>query len=194
MTDRGLASWNFDPWVGSQYDSGGYHGLKVLFLGEAQYSTTGTYELIPECRNSTCEYVTRLAIHRTPPVSFYTKVTRLLNAGCSLPGRLEDRKSLWDQVAFYNYLQQWTPSGRTVPDKSIWDAAASPFIEIVQSIRPDLIVAISLRMATRLPVFESRPPVCAIPHVSARGFTYMPAWESVANAIGSSRILKGLGA
>lgn len=175
-----MSVWAFRPWVGPYFESEGLGGVKLLVLGEAQYSGqmgfTEPRRPHPSEVDETTNIVNDLAING--PVQhrpFWTKVTKLvLCRANNEPVSKEERADFWNRVAFYNYIQWWMPAGRTKPTRAMWDEAREPFLGVVSELLPDLILVLGRRIQIqgKLPLVSSTT-VC-IPHPSSLGFTYSP--------------------
>ena len=136
----------FNPWIGNNYSQAPL-GKKVLVLGESHYdweqdspidhSPTVTNEVISE----------QLDGHYTK--AFWTHITiTFLN---KLP-TLDDKREFWHAVSFYNYVQQSAGMGARVPPSSEMFQASEPaFFEVLESLKPEVVVVLGYRLWQRLP-------------------------------------------
>jgi|HubBroStandDraft_4_1064222.scaffolds.fasta_scaffold00671_10 hypothetical protein len=176
-----MSGSGFNPWVGPLYKSEGLSGVRLLVLGETQYSGDASYKEPRRARYSeadeTEQNVIDLAING--PVQhrpFWNKVTKLLlNRANGESISKADRADLWNRIAFYNCIQWTMPAGRTKPTRAMWDEAREPFLSVVRKLSPHIILVLGRRMQGNLPPV-SCVTVC-IPHPASRGFTY-GAWCS----------------
>jgi hypothetical protein len=156
----------FDPWVGSQYQTGGFRGLRVLILGESHYG-----EPEEETKAFTREWVEGYA-SSAKGNRFFTVVTKLLLA---LPVGIRlsrgTRRTLWDSVAFYNYIQRFPGQhSRIRPTSSMWNAAAECFPAVLSELQPTFTLILGRELAGRVPKLPSSISVCDLPHPSSFGF------------------------
>src|SRR4051812_1274376 len=95
---RVMSNVFFQPWRGPRYGRGSDFGRSVLVLGESHYDEGfgpgGEYTNI----------VVRQHIDRGMHSKFFGGVGQTL-AGPSYGGSPSRRRAVWDQVAFYNYVQ-----------------------------------------------------------------------------------------
>ena len=98
----------FHPWVGEHYDDSNL-GSRLLVLGESHYRWVG----MPDKRELTTIEALKASRHKH---SFWRGLASLIGTH----GRLEG-SSLWDHVAFYNYVQHIVGTGaRQRPDERFW--------------------------------------------------------------------------
>jgi hypothetical protein len=186
-----MSTYAFRPWIGPRYQAEGLSGVKLLILGESQYS--GDADLneprrpLPSEADETKRNVEDLAING--PVQhrpFWTKVTKLLlNHANGEPISKVERAEVWNRVAFYNYLQWCMPAGRTKPTSVMWDEAREPFVSVVSELSPNLILVLGLRMQRHIPLV--RPLTLCIAHPSRVGFTYGTSCIEVHAALEDAR-------
>lgn len=131
----------FKPWVGKNYEFGGIFGKRILVLGESHHcggSTESEAKDAEECSDFTIDVVKKLlsgAKTRWTPT--FRKFER------SLVGHetdLEASVSIWNSVAFYNYLQKAMTDSRKVPVWSDDDNDEAAFFEVIDRLQPDLII------------------------------------------------------
>lgn len=178
----------FNPWVGDRYWTTGLNGLRLLILGESQYDahSDGVEEWTgaptPECKFSTQAIVQELAIDKRN--RFFTKVAKLvLNkpAGAWLSD--EDRRSFWQQVAFYNYIQWWLRGPRYRPSRDMWTDARSALLEVLNELSPSVMLILGNELLSQLPPLPNNIVQIHIPHPSSRGFSYDPWCEQISATV-----------
>lgn len=137
----------FKPWVGSEYNSGGVYGKKVLVLGESHYgdATDATDETIGVVKEFVYEY------WGAPYQQTFLCFERAL-AGREL--NQEEREQLWNSIMFYNYFQKSTTGPRTEPDMTAQKDSEEAFRELLESYQPDAIIVWGQRLYNLLPAWD----------------------------------------
>lgn len=137
----------FQPWVGSDFNTGGVFGKKVLVLGESHYGDAPdqTDDTIGTIKEFVYEYwgesyqQTFLCFER------------------SLAGReinQEEREQLWNSIMFYNYFQKSTTGPRTAPDMTVQKESEEAFRELLEQYQPDAIIVWGQRLYNLLPAWD----------------------------------------
>lgn len=145
----------FQPWVGLKY--GKISGTKLLILGESHYgpNNAGRNYTISE----TLRYVNG-ENHR-----FWTNIMQAVD------GRSYwdiDRKTFWEKVAFYNYIQEIVAdSSGVLPEDTMYKNAVEPFREVLNQLTPTHILVCSKRLWNQLPPDGEQGPV-----IDSDGHTY----------------------
>ncbi len=186
-----FSSRTFEPWVGALYWKEGFVSLRILILGESHYGEAGT-----ECPSFTREAVEEWGQKRRN--RFFTVVQKLIS---DIPIGVwvsdEERKSFWEHVAFYNFIQSFPGDlPRERPTTEMWTAAQGSFVATVQELQPHLIVVLGFDLARNLPSLPSDVTVCDLQHPSSRGFRCTEWQEKVRSAIAevSTRVAAQQGA
>ena len=137
----------FKPWVGSEYNSGGVYGKKVLVLGESHYgdATDATDETIGVVKEFVYKY------WGAPYQQTFLCFERAL-AGREL--NQEEREQLWNSIMFYNYFQKSTTGPRTEPDMTAQKDSEEAFRELLESYQPDAIIVWGQRLYNLLPAWD----------------------------------------
>ena len=155
----------FKPWVGSEYQTGGVYGKKVLVLGESHYGdspddtddTTGTVkEFIYEYWGAPYQQ-TFLCFER------------------ALAGReinQEEREQLWNSIMFYNFFQKSTTGPRTGPDISVQQESEEAFRELLEQYQPDAIIVWGVRLYKLLPGWDGTETTIKVDNDSTRVWCY----------------------
>ncbi len=135
----------FKPWVGSKYESGFIYGKKVLILGESHYEWEDNQTLEPT--------LTRDCIKGQfsggSTKQFWT------NIAVSLLGykpNMDEREKFWNSVAFSNFVQSSVGRGaRTRPSKEQWLKGKETFFEILEDLKPQLVIVLGYQLWGNLP-------------------------------------------
>jgi len=70
-----------------------------------------------------------------------------------------DRKEFWDNVAFYNYIQEPVGDGpRERPTEEMWANAKAPFMEVLGQLRPSHLLVLGGQLWENLPSEGRRGP------------------------------------
>jgi hypothetical protein len=146
MKDERLSSVSFLPWIGDNYEKG-RGGRKILVLGDSHYSWAGSGDINqqPECTRDLVEEQISGAYSKR----FWTNISAtFLN---ELPS-LSQKKEFWHSISFYNYLQSSAGNGaNSIPKQDQWKASERPFLEVINTLHPDLVVVLGNRLWNHLP-------------------------------------------
>ena len=152
-----LNSVRFLPWIGSNYHNSGLNGRRILVLGESHYCGECTRKECEndnksECRDFTIrvvnDYLNRKAVGFNRWMNTFTKFER------SLVGDWTDedsRKSIWDSIAFYNYLQYALDDSRKTGDSDAYSKAIEPFYHVLDYLKPEFIIVWGKQLWNRMP-------------------------------------------
>jgi hypothetical protein len=177
MTQFPFLRW--DPWIGSQYGTSGLNNRRLLIVGESHY--VGSQEELE--RNRTDRGLTKDVVKLQwsgESWSYFTKIAYAVTGANSV-----DKRDFWNQVAFYNYVQDIVGVGaRGGPSKALWEQAADLLPQVIDILQPDYIFATGVRLWEHLPSwpdgpylkFEDQEWQTCVGHTrSGRGFraTYM---------------------
>jgi len=159
----------FNPWTGSNYRQAPL-GKRILILGESHYDfdpdqpIEGYAELTNECIQEQIDGDTKKA--------FWTKIaTTFLNR----TPMLEDKRTFWHSVAFYNYVQSTAGSGpRKRPSGEQWTASESAFFEVLDLLEPQLVVVLGYTNWENLTNTDAEegPGLPHFPHVRTCRYRY----------------------
>lgn len=134
----------FKPWVGKDYDSGGIFGKKILVLGESHYcggcNNCGNIANSGDCSQFTTEKCIKPYLNGESGRwgATFKKFEQTMVTG-DIDNNL--RKSIWNSIIFYNYLQV---SMHTAREGGIWEdyrQSDRGFFEVLEKYRPELIIA-----------------------------------------------------
>lgn len=144
-SDQAPKGVRFDPWIGREYES--VVGARWLLLGESHYGRPGT-----ERPGFTKDVIRELVF--TKRYSYFTKIAKLV-LGLP-PGHFltdDDLHTFWNRVTFYNYVQSLVgTTARIRPTQTMWEAAKSPFLEVLRTVRPTHILVLGWELWRFLPV------------------------------------------
>ena len=164
--NENLVNVTFDPWVGSQYGSSSRFRARILVLGESHYGHPS--EL---CTAFTSNVVRKWAQARRS--AFFTRVAMVL-LDLDQTERLEDaeRADVWENVAFYNFVQELVgPSPGQRPTPEMWAAGVEPLLGILRELDPDAVLVLGKELNRNLPsAWPQRIPKAHVVHPSARQY------------------------
>ena len=156
----------FRPWVGDQYGRLSRWELSVLLLGESHYD-----EGFGQGEHLT-EFVVRRHVRREgKQYPFWTKIAKTFVG--PMYESAADRRSFWQSVAFYNYVQEFAGTGpRQRPTPRQFRSAWLPFSEVVGELRPDVVVVLGFGLWDALdPLLASRSAL-DVPAYGGRSGTF----------------------
>ena len=170
-----MSAVRFAPWVGSQYAEQGFRGLRVLLLGESHHGSRHN-----ERPSATPEIVRALAMGGKHPLakkklgwhSHYSKILTSLhdqNSAANFGPRR--RAAFWEQVAYFNVIQQFMPPGRQTPAPDLWRLGMLALAEVLQVLQPQIVVCFSKRCGEHVQERVSAVPLVVVNHPSS-GFEY----------------------
>jgi hypothetical protein len=158
----------FKPWVGKKYYNQGLYGIKILFLGESHYGTKGK-----EKADTTINVVKRLGLCEERCHRFFTITAKFaLLKGSKERISRKERREFWEQVAFYNYIQEFVANGaRKRPTKEMWESSREALLDVVKHLEPQLIIVLGKELNKNLPPLPENIHICKVNHPSS-GFKY----------------------
>jgi len=170
----------FAPWVGSQY-SEGLDGLRILLVGESHYAENNH-----ERPTVTPEIVKALALGERHPLAtkrlrqhpHFTKIMRAVTSS-RRPATRAEKADFWGRVAYYNFIQEFIPAKRSMPIKAAWLRGKAPFCDVLDVLRPDLIVCLSQRNGDLVCSLAGDVPVAVVHHPSSH-FKYSTVIPKIA--------------
>lgn len=134
------------PWVGENYQQGGFRGKKIMVLGKRHYAD----HLCDE--NFTTELVRdnflNPAVKRERWMNTYTRFERAV-VGRELSQ--EEREEFWNSILFYNYAQELFDAPYTKPTAEQHAFAQAPFWEILEEYQPDGVIVWGPKLHDKLP-------------------------------------------
>ena len=131
----------FHPWVGRDYLESPF-GVRVLVLGESHY---GEGDVRPDL---TSKVVRRLGQATRYP--FFTVIAKILR-GTTGSITNEDRAGVWEDVAFYNFVQDFVGNQpRNRPTIRQWSDAQEPFETVLAALRPHAVLILGYDLADHM--------------------------------------------
>lgn len=127
------------PWIGKNYSKS---DIKILILGESCYSkeqiqSNFVEELIKEIESEDWTH------------PFFTKIHKLFSQ-TEMLGSV-DKSKFWNQVVFYEYIQDFINASRIRPTKEQWEMSEEGFVEVLELTKPDLIFCMGKDLYSKLP-------------------------------------------
>lgn len=141
----------FEPWKGSDYESGGIFNYRILALGESHHCND-VCRYKKTCGVSGGKFKNKCHSFTTDRVkeflnggggghwgNTYMKFTRVLTGGRDNPFEL---RPVWNSIAFYNFLQTgFINSPReAIGDNSVFAKSLPYFESVVAELQPDFII------------------------------------------------------
>ena len=145
----------FHPHIGSGYRSASLFPKRILVLGESHYCGDACADCgsqaHPECAGFTQKVVADYlnpANEREGWMNTYLKFERSLVGHETTPA---ESRRIWDDIAFYNYLQVAVGGPRKAGTAEQYQAAAEPFFSVLNRLQPDLLIVWGKRLWDNLP-------------------------------------------
>ena len=149
----------FLPWVGESYENGiSYNengelmygtensGKKILVLGESHYCANAKDA---KDNNLTQKIITDFIDDNNAFEPYKNTLTKFSRA---MTGNAEDaRSTLWNSIAFYNYIQEAMSNPRESPSNKSYDESSEAFFAILDILQPDYVIAWGIRLYNYLP-------------------------------------------
>ena len=152
----------FLPFVGENYEHGisfdkdgnlvlgtkENPGKKVLVLGESHYCDE---ELSDEELSSFTREVLDCYLNSEERYRWMSTFVKFERALSNTVTNVEDSKSIWNHLIFYNYLQLLLRGARMAGDSEDYEEAKTPFFAILKQYQPDYIIVWGRRLFDNLP-------------------------------------------
>lgn len=124
----------FLPFVGKEYYNG-INGKRIMILGHNHYCAK-----LEDATEDITNRVFQDLLNENGEHEYYKNTySKFIN---SLAGKKLDKKeqsTFWNKVLFYNYVQEAMPSWDTLPNKRQYLEAETPFFEVLEEYKPDII-------------------------------------------------------
>ena len=159
-------------------------GIKILILGESHYAGSDDYPA--------SDWTQHVIKHNAQdnPNAFFTKIT-IAVLGLNSAGELsnETRSNFWEHVAFYNYVQDIVGQhGRISPTTKMWKAAERPFLDMIDSLRPDVVIVLGSMLGECVSALSDDTKVAYLYHPSSSRFNYEAAIPAIRKAINNAKL------
>ena len=147
----------FEPWVGRNYKNGGIFGKKILALGDSHYCDScvgcgvagGIRDNVDFTKNTVKDYLERSYGTKGWPTT-YKKFERILSG--NLNTDKSDAISIWNSIAFYNFLQTANNSyARTAYLDEYYDKSLPYFWTVIDELAPDIVIVWGSKVWEHLP-------------------------------------------
>lgn len=161
----------FQPWVGKDYDKGfvlqdgnlmpcseqNENAVKILVLGESHYCDNSTDAENPNLtRGIIKDYIASKEFE--PYMATYIKFERALVGEV-----VEDKANVWENLAFYNYVQKAMPSPRVSPLYADFSNSETAYWKVVDKLKPDIIICWGLRLYSNIPQYSDNDREMSFP-------------------------------
>lgn len=158
---------HFKPWIGDNFNSGVYGGLKVLVLGNSHYfrpenkKSDGDRRLMTQC---VIKDAIRSHRNNERDLDFFDRVKELLSDVFARLGKIRAAGSgdhPFHRIAFFNYLQKEYDAARRKRTSLHYAESAPAFAEVVEKLSPNRVLV--LGRETWQSMSETTPPMSRIP-------------------------------
>lgn len=151
----------FEPWVGPNYQSGGFFGKRVLILGESLYCDgcegclSSGLQKAEEFETGGCwttkkaveSYINDLSLSGGWRNTYLKFERSLVNEETNQ----EQRSKIWNSLLFYNYLQVAMTENRKSGTEDDYKNAELAFFEVLEMYRPEKIIVWGRRLWQKMP-------------------------------------------
>ena len=172
----------FLPFVGDSYEHGisfdeegnlvlgteAKPGKKVLVLGESHYCDE---ELSDEELSSFTREVLDCYLNSEERYRWMSTFVKFERALSNTVTNVEDSKSIWNHLIFYNYLQLLLRGARMAGDSEDYEEAKTPFFAILKQYQPDYIIVWGRRLFDNLP-YENGVEGKCMPIININSWSY----------------------
>jgi hypothetical protein len=136
----------FRPWVRENYKSPKLVGTRLLIVGESHYVDPTKPPPGPDLT----EDVVRWHHEGDKRAAFFTRIAQ------TVIGKEEvDQWAFWEDVAFYNYVQEPAADRpRKAPTQKMFARGRCPFFEVLSVLQPTDVLALGQRLWREMPEFE----------------------------------------
>lgn len=152
----------FKPWVGENYSKPLNFSHRILVLGESfhcggceecGYRYNPKSENPEGCEDLNSDTCVRAYLDKTMDGRFRSTYTTFLSALSGIHSSQLDGKEIYDDIIFYNYLQEALPYCRQSPTYEQWNDSHSSeaFFEVLEKYRPEKVIAWGKRLFQALP-------------------------------------------
>ena len=141
---------------------------KILILGESHYEREGSDQ------NTFTQGVIRSwAVGERGTTKFFTTIAKVLSGNLDTFMPKSEKAEFWNKVAFYNYIQEVVgKEPRDRPNEAMWERAKQPFLQVIDSLSPDIVVVLGAHLSHYINQVKNQCPTvyfCHWYHPSAFG-------------------------
>jgi len=141
-----MTAIHFSPWIGDDYEKANLYGKRILILGESHYgkeqgNISETTSLVIKEAEFQKLYTTRFLRMVPPAVLGYSYADAVTH---------QQRKDFWNNVMFYNYIQESVNTGRGKRTKKQWQNSIDAFFEVINTHKPEIIFVFGVGIGNNL--------------------------------------------
>lgn len=148
---------NFNPWVGKDYFTKGFQGMRILVLRESHYCKNELAKngrcfplCLKENMDSACYSQTQDVIYdmiyKYKGEPYQRTFICFERAMLGKELTQAERETFWHSVIFYNYLQYSQSAPRTTPQSEHWAESKEAFSELLEKYSPEKIIVWGVRL------------------------------------------------
>jgi hypothetical protein len=129
------------PWIGKNYQKA---YPKILVLGMSTYNK--------DDQKKTCVRIMAKKASEGNWNRYWNRITVLLKDAIEKT----ETKDFWEQISFYNYIQEIMDGPKQNTPNEYWEYAKEPFKEVLKKLTPDIVIV------TGYTTFDNLPDECII--------------------------------
>lgn len=143
----------FLPWIGKKYQRG-YKQRRLLILGESHYSKWHDKGVLKNHRLSptfTRQCVEEVKQRYEGPAPFWPYIEQALLQKVRVGGWAPGGDKIWDQIAFYNFVQTPVDIPNTSPSRKQFHDSHPAFKAVIEALRPQRVIVCGSRLWKGMP-------------------------------------------
>lgn len=185
----------FFPWAGKRYAS-----RRLLVVGESHYHWCNPCieNKTPLRDDTTCHCIAHHLAEMSEKWAAGGRHWKTIeNALIGEEASIEARKAFWHDIAYYNYLTESVGKGaRVAVMKELWERAQSPFLSLLEALRPTHLVVVGRRVWQQMPAEGDENRMPSIPNGGRRmdRCRYVLPSDATVECLGVPHTAAGLGA
>ena len=164
------------PWIGAKYFD---TEQRLLIVGESHYLLPKNDKYYEKNKQEaeqpdfTRNVVQTYCLESTKPQLFYDNLNRcLFGKGDISKIAFKDREKMWQQLAFYNFVQRPMKNNKKRPKSEDWDTGWKVFGELIKILKPTKCIFIGVAAADNYNPYEChRLKKEKVGNVAPRSFT-----------------------
>ena len=147
----------FKPWIGKNYLTHGYNGIKIFLLGESHYcgDCESCHDYGSEkCKKTTIKvvedflnYKSGNGVHK----HYITTYTRFTDIFIGKKISNDELINFWNSIVFYSYVQIAMDTPRQAPSMEDFETGDEAFVEVMRELQPDIIIVWGNRLWEKMP-------------------------------------------